>query len=182
MKTKILLVILAVFMLTACGKDNRPNGSETTTETESYILTFTGTTIDGKTVTSDVFSQSKLTMVNVWATYCTPCINEMPDLGEISGEYDATEFQIVGIVADVMEGAKEADLEEAKSIIADTKADYLHLLLNEELYYNLVAASSSVPTTYFFNQDGELLGYLVGAQSKEDWTTLIEELLADINK
>lgn len=155
-------------------------GGDADTEQEVYVLEFTGTTIDGKAMTSEIFAQSKLTMVNVWATYCPPCINEMPDLGEIGREYETSEFQIVGIVCDVMEGASYAEKEEAESIIAETKADYPHILLNEELYYNLVSASSSVPTTYFFNQDGELLGYLVGAQEKENWVSIIEELLGAV--
>ena len=45
---------------------------------------------------------------------------------------------------------------------------------------NLVGASDSVPTTYFFNNKGELLGYLVGAQSKEVWKQIIDGLLAEM--
>ncbi len=208
MKKWFLLLLLAELLLTGCGvgqnaPDNATGKEEKATEkTESsadegadgdskdeadkgteqevYVLEFTGTTIDGKAMTSEVFAQSKLTMVNVWATYCPPCIKEMPDLGEIGRERDTAEFQIIGIIADVMESASKSELDTAKEIITDTQADYPHLLLGEELYYNLVSASSSVPTTYFFNQDGELLGYIVGAQSKENWESVIDELLAEM--
>ena len=162
------------------GGETDENGTESGTEQQVYVLEFTdAVTIEGKTMSSDVFSNSKLTMVNVWATFCGPCINEMPDLGTIAGAYDTADFQMIGIVSDVVEGDDDM-LAEAKEIIEETGANYPHLLLNEELYINLVGASDSVPTTYFFNQDGELLGYLVGAQSKEVWEEIIDGLLEEM--
>lgn len=158
--------------------------SESTAETEAqepYILTFEATTIDGEEMTSDIFADSKLTMINVWATYCNPCLMEMPDLGEIATEYDKADFQIVGIISDVTTDAADTDITAAKDLIEDTKATtYPHLLLNQSLYYNLVGATDSVPTTFFVNQEGELLGYLVGSQSKDAWVAIIEELLSEM--
>ena len=154
--------------------------SAESTEQQVYVFEFSdAVTVDGGTMSSDVFANSKLTMVNVWATFCGPCINEMPDLGEIANAYDAADFQLIGIVSDVMEGDDDM-LAEAKEIIEETGANYQHLLLNQELYYNLVGASDSVPTTYFFNQKGELLGYLVGAQSKENWEAIIDGLMEEM--
>ena len=103
----------------------------------------------------------------------------MPDLGEIATAYDAADFQLIGIVSDTVEGDEDM-LTDAKAIIEETGANYPHLLLNEELYVNLVGASDSVPTTYFFNEKGELLGYLVGAQSKETWEEIIDGLLEEV--
>ncbi len=209
MKKRVLILMMAGLLLAGCGgsADNGDvagngglqsgsvtgeqeigtkgtatgdNSAEDTAEQEVYVLNFTDAkTTEGETMSADVFANSKLTMINVWATFCGPCINEMPDLGEIAREYDAAEFQMIGIVSDVIEG--DADmLSEAKEIIEETGADYTHLLLNEELYMNLVGASDSVPTTYFFNQDGELLGYLVGAQSKGVWEEIINGLLEEM--
>lgn len=143
---------------------------------QPYVLQFSALTSEGEEFTSDRLAESKLTMINVWGTFCGPCLNEMPDLGEIAAQYDASEFQLIGIVSDVMEEASESELENLKGIIEETGATYPHLLLNEELYMNLVGASEYVPTTYFFNQDAELLTYVVGAKSKEDWISIIEEL------
>lgn len=208
MKKKLLLLLLAGLLLTGCGgsssttddeldkttqhTSNSENADAENVGTESdvagtesteqpvYILEFeNAVTIEGVSMSSDVFANSKLTMVNVWATFCGPCINEMPDLGEISAVYDSADFQLIGIVSDVMEGDEDL-LAEAKEIIEETGANYQHLLLNEELYYNLVGASDSVPTTYFFNEKGELLGYLVGAQSKATWEEIIDELLEEM--
>lgn len=164
---------------TSVGESEK-NKEEASTEKEVYVLEFSdAVSTEGEKFSSDMFANTKLTMINVWATFCGPCINEMPDLGEIAASYDRAEFQIVGIISDTVEGDTEM-LTEAKEIITETGADYTHLLLNEELYVKLVSASDSVPTSYFFNQNGELLGYLVGAQSKEAWESLIQELLTEL--
>lgn len=149
-------------------------------EEQAYVLTFKATTIDGEEMTSDCFSQSKLTMINVWATYCNPCLSEMPDLGEIAASYDPADFQMIGIISDVVDTASESEIQYAKDLIQQTKANYPHLLLNESLYGNLVAVVTSVPTTFFVNQEGEVLGYVVGAQKKESWEGIIDELLAEM--
>ncbi len=203
MKLRFVMIILLGALLTGCAQNKEAvmenetiestsevvseaevqteTTTEETTETqeeEPYIVSFEANTIDGEAFSSDIFAQSRLTMINVWATYCNPCLSEMPDLGEIAAEYDSTEFQMIGIISDVAEESSEEDINNAKDLIEQTKANYPHLLLNESLYMNLVGGVSSVPTTFFVNQKGEMLGYAMGAQSKETWVSIIEDLLS----
>lgn len=202
MKRKLVCFLLMIMLLAGCRKVPEPiPGVENMTEDrvvseegtmtyepeeesepeqEAYVLEFEAVTTEGESVSSACFADSKLTMLNVWATYCSPCLQEMPDLGEIAASYDKAEFQMMGIVSDVMEGGDEEMLEEAKSLIEQTGADYPHLLTNESLYTNLLGSVTAVPTTFFVNQKGEVLGYLVGAYAKEDWEAMIDELLATV--
>lgn len=193
-------VFIAGLSLGGCGKADAP-GQNTTDQSvadqgaagqeeedqdasgqqEVYVLEFEATTTDGEAMTSDIFAESKLTMVNVWATYCNPCLSEMPDLGEIATEYDKADFQMIGIISDVMSDGATEDIDYAKELIAETGATtYPHLTLNASLYMNLVGAVDAVPTTFFFNQKGELLGYLPGAKAKVTWKALIDDLLAEV--
>ena len=133
-------------------------------------------------MTSDILAESKLTMLNIWATYCNPCLEEMPDLGELASEYDSEDFQLVGIVSDVSETSSRKDIDYAKELIAQTQANYPHLLLGEDLYNTLVGGVNAVPTTFFVKQDGEVLGYFVGATDKATWKELIDGLLAEMEE
>lgn len=52
-------------------------------------ISFTATDFKGNPVTSEIFAKNKLTMVNIWGTFCGPCIREMPDLARINEENKA---------------------------------------------------------------------------------------------
>ena len=133
--------------------------------------------MDGNTVSSDIFGESKITMVNVWATYCNPCLSEMPELGELAQEYDAGEFRLIGIISDVPENADEEIMGLAKDLIEQTGASYTHLPINQSLYDALLEDVTAVPTTFFFDENGSLLETVVGAREKSAWKEKIDELL-----
>ena len=116
-------------------------------------------------------------MVNVWATYCNPCLSEMPGLGELAKAYDTEDFQLIGIISDVAEDAQEPAIKTASELIGQTGADYPHLLLNESLYRALLMDVSAVPTTFFISQDGQILDTVGGAMEKSAWEETINALL-----
>lgn len=148
--------------------------------TLSLPVFFQGQDIEGNEVSSEIFSESKLTMLNVWATYCNPCLQEMPDLGELAEEYDAAEFQVIGIISDVQEGAEEETLSTARELIEQTGADYSHLLLNESIYKALLTEVTAVPTTFFLNENGMVLDTVVGSMEKTAWEEKINALLEEL--
>ena len=196
MKKQYLLPgILAAMLLCGCtGKDAAKNpepeakteesvAPENEENTASEAVAFEGQDLDGNTISQDICAESKLTMINVWATYCNPCLKEMPELGELAQEYEKADFQLIGIVSDVVEGQDE-DAEEAAAYAAElvekTGASYPHMLLNESLYLGLLADVSAVATTFFLNEKGEILDVVVGAMDKTHWKEKIDGLLKDL--
>lgn len=149
-------------------------------ETTSVKIAFSGQDLEGNTVSSEILSSSKLTMINVWATYCNPCLREMPELGELAADYSPEEFQIIGIISDVEEGSEEKMKDYAADLVAKTGADYTHLLLNESLYFSLLTEVSAVPTTFFFDSEGNLLNTIVGSMDKASWEEEINALLENL--
>lgn len=143
----------------------------------SAPVTFEARDLEGNTVSSQLFSETKLTMVNVWATYCNPCLREMPGLGELAGEYAAEEFRIVGIISDVMEGEEQKTLDYAADLVEQTGAAYPHLLLNKSLYDALLTDVTAVPTTFFIDENGMILDTVIGSMDKSAWEEIINGLL-----
>lgn len=191
-KVKVLLTasILSAALFGGCGKSDNGEKAESNVaeKTESAALEteetpagidFEGIDMDGNEVSSAVFSEAKLTMVNVWATYCNPCLSEMPGLGELAQEYDPEEFQIIGIISDVPEGSGQKEMELAADLIEQTGADYTHLLLNESIYFALLTDVSAVPTTFFVDENGVILDTIVGAMEKSAWEEKIGALLEE---
>ena len=175
------LLALCAVLLCGCGGGEQQEGSASASGAADVSasgpepVTFEGTDLEGgAVVSSELFAQSKLTMVNVWATYCNPCLSEMPSLGELAAEYDGAEFQIIGIVSDVREGDGQ---EVVESLVQQTGAAYPHLLLNESVYYALLTEVSAVPTTFFVDGEGVVLDTVIGAQRKDAWKEAIDGLL-----
>lgn len=200
----LLFSMLSVVMLSGCAKNGVEEGRDGTAglesegtspvnrkeqESESTSLmdqeelaekvVFEGKDMAGNVVSSDIFAESKITMVNVWATYCNPCLSEMPGLGELAGEYESGDFQLIGIISDVQEGADQKALDVAANLIKQTNADYSHLLLNESLYYPLLTEVTAVPTTFFIDENGVVLDVVIGARDKTAWKEKIDGLLEE---
>lgn len=187
----LLLFVLSTAFVSGCGSTDRTQqeGNNSVQQTvnvpssqeqdASVQITFEGQDIEGNTVSSDIFSESKLTMVNVWATYCNPCLREMPGLGELAKEYDSKEFRLIGIISDVQEGTDQETLDLAADLIDQTGADYPHLLLNESVFYALLTDVSAVPTTFFIDENGVVLDTVVGSMEKSAWEEKINAFLEE---
>lgn len=188
------LVLMMVLLLVACGKSEEPveeEASESQSAVEEVEDTeepeeeepvkifgvFDTQTLEGEAVTDKIFEEADLTMVNIWGTFCGPCISEMPGLGEISREYTDRGFQIVGMMCDVTDPGNETALE----IVNETKADYTHVVASEDLIRNALQYVSSYPLTIFVDKEGYMVGELYyGAREKETWELIINQYLAEV--
>ena len=124
---------------------------------------------------SDYIKDNKVTMLNIWGTFCGPCINEMPDLGELERKYKDQGFEIVGLTSDVADASgnyDEGTIEDAKDIIDQTKITYPVLVCSRDFLVGL--GIQAVPTTYFVDSEGNILGEILpGSRPKEDWEEII---------
>ena len=189
-KRLVLTVILAAVFMSGCGEkgpaestpvqSGQENPDTSSQEEEAVPVVFEAMDLEGNEVSSDVFSETKLTMINVWGTFCGPCLREMPDLGELAGEYEPEEFRLIGIISDVQEGDTEEKISLAESLIEETGADFTHLLLNETLYLGLLTGVSGVPTTFFVDENGIVVYVVQGAKDKEMWQKIINGLLEEL--
>ena len=176
---------------TACGNTGSDDGvlkvpQEDLSEVEyGSFENFTTIDFDGKKVTEDIFEGKKLTMINIWATFCGPCINEMPDLATLNKEYADKDFQVIGIVCDVgysNEGYYDSSLYESAVTIAEmTGADYVNLLPSQSLDFIKLREVYSVPETIFVDENGNIIGEsYIGSRSYESWKVLIDSVFDSI--
>ncbi len=191
---RVLGVILSLLLLAGCSSSQpATDGSSDSTsvsssvsqeEQEPVLGNFTAEDLDGNEVTQEIFAEKKLTMVNIWATFCGPCLREMPDLGDLAVEYEDRDFQIVGIALDTLErdgSISQSQVETAREIVEETGADYLHLLPSEDLISAYLQSVTTVPETFFVDSEGKLVGSVQRRYwDKETWSTLIEEALAEV--
>ena len=121
---------------------------------EGTGLTFETKDLNDNTVIgSELFASHKATMLNIWSTTCSACMSEMPDIKKMAEEFEAKGGQVVGLVYDAMDEDLIAD---AKEIGEDLGLDFINLLPTQEMrdFFKVQA----FPTTYFFNEKGEVTG------------------------
>lgn len=186
----ILLSLLCVMLVFAsCGKGEAPDGSEVTQGAggsqfpmgDEIFKDTESTDLDGNKVDDSIFKGKKLTMVNVWGTFCSPCIGEMPDLQTISEEYADKGFQIIGIVCDVDGKGDTEKIKVAKEICKDTGVKYPSLVPSESLDYAILDSVVSVPATFFLDENGKQIGRnYIGSRSLDGWKTIIDSIYAEL--
>ena len=137
--------------------------------------------IHGKEFSSKDFANYDLTMVNVFATWCTACIQEIPDLVEVQKEMQAKGVNIIGIVTDTVDdtGENREALEKAKLIQEKTKANYSFLIPDKTNFNGRLNGIQALPETFFVDKNGQIVGETYsGSHNKKDWTAIIEKELS----
>lgn len=129
-------------------------------------------------------------MVNVFTTWCTPCINEIPDLDKLHTQMKEQGVSVVGIVLDAAasddfgaedeKSAKEA-VEKAKILAEQTNVSYPFLIPDEGMLNGRLNGIEAVPETFFADKDGNITGGTYpGSRSLEDWKEVVETELGNL--
>ncbi|MEY8376982.1 TlpA disulfide reductase family protein [Lachnospiraceae bacterium 56-18] len=139
--------------------------------------------VNGETYTQEMFADHDLTMINVFTTWCSPCIREIPDLEKLSKEMEDQGVQVVGIVLDVAGNADEETIEKAKLLAEKTGAAYPFLIPDAGYLNGRLAGISAVPETFFADKEGNIVGKTYsGSRSFEDWKGIVEKELEGVRQ
>ena len=141
--------------------------------------------IDGKEFSGKDFSDYDLTMVNVFATWCSPCVQEIPDIAEIQKEMKDKGVNIVGVVTDTVDqtGENQEALEKAKLIRERSKAEYPFLIPDRSNFNGRLSGIQAFPETFFVDKKGQIVGETYsGSHNKKAWLEIIEKELAKVKQ
>lgn len=117
---------------------------------------FSAQDLHGNTVTNEIFAGKDLTVVNIWGTFCGPCINEMPELAAWSAEMPEN-VQIIGLVSDLYSADDADTLDTALQICEATGVTFTNIVAEDE-FYALLSEVVGVPTTLFVDGSGMIVG------------------------
>ena len=156
------------------GKSDSSSGEQETSENGFPVNMpeFSTTDMDGNKVTNDTFADYDLTVVNFWATYCNPCIDELPELAEWKKELP-NNVNLIGLLVDV-KGSDQYKL--AEKIIKETGADYQHLIATEE-FDDMISNLVGVPTTFFVDSTGKIIGEPFAGADVDAYKQTVEDYL-----
>jgi thiol-disulfide isomerase/thioredoxin len=120
--------------------------------------------MDGKAVAEDAF-RGKVVLVNFWATWCAPCIKELPAIQKVYSRNKDRGFEVVGMIS-----ADEATDQEIRKFATGYGVSY-PLVRSSDTVETSFGVGSVLPTTFLYDRTGRLRRHWDGAireQALED--------------
>lgn len=116
--------------------------------------------------------RGKVLLVNFWATWCAPCVVEMPYLDELQARYGSNGFEVVAISMDRTIG-------DAERFYAENGLEHLAIYHDQSFNSAFAAGARGLPLTVLYDRQGGEIGRLDGDAewASEDAFALIEAAL-----
>jgi thiol-disulfide isomerase/thioredoxin len=124
----------------------------------SRAAEFTLTDTTGKTHKLSQY-KGKWVLVNFWATWCPPCLDEIPDLIELH-ENKNNNLVVLGIALDYRNSKQVTDF-------ADSLLVSYPIILGNPKIAGQIGPVNGLPTTYLYNPLGKLVAHQVGGITRE---------------
>lgn len=165
---------------------DQPQDTSVNPEDTKSVGKFETTGIDGKTYTEKVFSDYDLTLVNVFTTWCSPCVKEIPELQELYKEMKDKGVGVAGVVLDTTDEKGNQDEEAVKKagiLQEKTKAEYPFLIPDTTMMNGRLQGISAFPETFFVDKDGNIVGdTYTGSHTLDEWKEIVEKELKNVSK
>ncbi|MCM2273208.1 MAG: TlpA family protein disulfide reductase [Candidatus Didemnitutus sp.] len=180
MRSRLVSLVLSasVLLLAGCGKPSADAGAPTaasvaaapsTLPTLGPVPDFRLTTLDGAEVSAAAL-KGKVVVVDFWATWCGPCIAEIPGYIEMQKQYGPQGLVIVGVSLD-RKGA-----EHVKEFAAKRGINYA-LAMGDEALVEAFGGIEAIPTTFLIDREGKVRHRKVGGMDHAAYEALVKPLL-----
>lgn len=193
MKKVIILTILSILTF-GCGGNktaenstvSSPNAANTTNTATapkkdssnlkvmpSEIMQADMKSPDGKTFKL-ADTKDKVLLVNMWATWCMPCVKEMPEIDKLNSEM-GDKMQAISITA-VDDDNSEAQI---KSFLKSKNFTYQQGVADEKTWNAMAEFSKAdgIPINFIVTKDGKITKILIGGRKYDEFKAAVEEAL-----
>lgn len=152
----------------------KPTNTPVPTATPVPSNYFTTVAINGDHATYDnsMFADAQLTMINIWATSCGPCIQELPHIQELAAAYESRGVRIVTVLGD---SEQSGMINYALNII--NGLGFNLPVLRNTASFSAQFPAGAYPTTYFVDRGGNIVRTVTTSNSYSEWCAILDELL-----
>jgi peroxiredoxin len=181
----LLLAVLSISLLSACSSDksSQQKPTEPLERLDPYSAAlyparqkatandFTVTLMNGQ---SFQLSEQKgnVVLMNIWATWCAPCADEMPDFVDLYEKYKDQGLVILGVSID----------EQGRSVVKPFMEKFnvtYPMFIDDGTIMEKYGPTMGIPTTYIIDKQGDLKYFSVGALTKKELEPRLKELLEE---
>jgi peroxiredoxin len=156
--TLTAFLLSAVLALPGCGQEQAPESS--------FVL------LDGSKLSSSQL-KGKVTLVNFWATSCTTCVAEMPEIVATYQQYKDKGYDTLAVAMSYDPPSYVVNFAQTRGLPFKVAIDNTGVVAKDWGDVKLT------PTTYLLNKRGEIVKRYVGAPDFSELHRLIEKLLAE---
>lgn len=159
MKLKFVFVFSLGLLMLGCGKEEKVEIGEVTerapgeqVETASNLAPeFAFNSIDGSKVALEDL-RGKIVYVDIWATWCRPCIMQIPALKEVEEMYKGKDVQFVSVSVD-----NERQKDKWSSMVKEKELGGLQLFAGSDMKFHNDYRISTIPKFLLIGKEGELI-------------------------
>lgn len=170
----LALLAALVPLLSGVARPERtavPEGAEVANLTAKPAPPFTLESVDGQSVSLSDY-QGQVVLINIWATWCPPCVREIPRLERVYDEYKDQGFVILGINTTYQD-----KLDLVTQFVRDQNMSY-PVLLDNDGAVGTVYGGRLMPTSYLIDRTGKIVVTKVGEVDEAQLREQVAALLA----
>ena len=112
-------------------------------------------------------------MVNVWATTCGPCIQEMPHIQLLAQNYANKGFKVLSVLGD---SETPGCIQTALGILNNPNINFTQPVVRNHNGIPQAFPAGAYPTTYFIDSSGNVLKVVTASHTYEEWVSILGEL------
>lgn len=131
--------------------------------------------VDGSGITTETINPTetgKITIINFWGTWCTPCVNELPYFSKIASEYEDS----VSVIAIHTNMVSDTEPEYIANHYSNSKITFARDLEGEG-YYTMLGGRSTYPYTIVLDENGIVVKIFFEALEYQDLKDVVESQL-----
>lgn len=154
--------------------ENNVNDENEKADENSELLPIDFTLYDqyGETHTLSEY-KGKVVFLNIWATWCPPCKEEMPHIDELYEEYNKNQDDVVILGVAAPNLGREGSEDHIKEFLEENNYTF-PVVFDENASMVYGYGISAFPSTFIINKEGYITRYIPGAMNKETMKSLIE--------
>jgi cytochrome c-type biogenesis protein len=154
-------IVAACFSAACAGAGDRPPAADSATVVQAPE--YSAVTLEGDTLSLASY-RGEVVLLNLWATWCPPCREEMPYLQILHEKNAGRGFQVVGVSIDA------AGEEQGIRSFLDEHRITFPIWLDPDDRASFVFRAIGVPASFLIDRDGQITWKLLGPVSREDTT------------
>jgi len=167
------LTVTVMFAFLACQSEKNNHSEKSIQENNgNKAPRFVLQTLDGKKLDSGEL-KGRVLVLDFWATWCQPCIKEIPDYNVLYKKFKSEKFEMLGVTL------ASGDANSVKNFIRNLEIDYPIYMGNDKVAIDF-GSIMAFPTTFIIDQDWNIVKkYVGGGKVKIDEIEIIVEALLE---